>query len=142
MAKKITKKVKLQIPGGAATPAPPVGTALGPTGVNIGEFVSQFNAATQERRGEVVPVELNVYDDRTFDFVLKVSPASQLILKEIGVKSGSGKNLTQKVGTLTDEQLTHAAEAKMADLNTKDIEQAKKIIAGTARSMGVEVRLK
>ncbi len=139
MAKKITKKVKLQIQGGAATPAPPVGTALGPTGVNIGEFVKQFNDATQDRRGEVVPVELNVYDDRTFDFVLKVSPASQLILKELGKKSGSGKNLVQKVGKLSDAQLTKVAETKMPDLNTKDIEQAKKVIAGTARSMGVEV---
>ncbi len=139
MAKKITKKVKLQIQGGAATPAPPVGTALGPTGVNIGEFVKQFNDATQDRRGEVVPVELNVYDDRTFDFVLKVSPASQLILKELGKKSGSGKNLVQKVGKLSDAQLTKVAETKMPDLNTKDIEQAKKVIAGTARSMGAEV---
>ncbi len=139
MAKKITKKVKLQIQGGAATPAPPVGTALGPTGVNIGEFVKQFNDATQDRRGEVVPVELNVYDDRTFDFVLKVSPASQLILKELGKKSRSGKNLVQKVGKLSDAQLTKVAETKMPDLNTKDIEQAKKVIAGTARSMGAEV---
>jgi len=139
MAKKISKKVKLQIKGGSATPAPPVGTALGPTGVNIGEFVNQFNAATQERRGEVVPVELNVYDDRTFDFVLKVSPASRLVLKAIGKDKGSSKNLVSKAGKITQAQLEDVAKEKMPDLNTKDVEQAKKVIAGTCRSMGVEV---
>lgn len=139
MAKAITKKIKLQIPGGAATPAPPVGTALGPAGINIGEFVKQFNDATQERRGETVPVELNVYDDRTFDFVLKVSPASRLILKKIGKDKGSSKNLVSKAGKITKAQLREVAEEKMSDLNTKDVDQAAKIMAGTARSMGVEV---
>ncbi|NBD74332.1 50S ribosomal protein L11 [Patescibacteria group bacterium] len=139
MAKAITKKIKLQIPGGSATPAPPVGTALGPAGINIGEFVNQFNAATQERRGEVVPVELNVYEDRTFDFVLKVSPASRLILKKIGKDKGSSKNLVSKAGKITKAQLREVAEEKMSDLNTKDVDQAEKIMAGTARSMGVEV---
>ncbi len=139
MAKAITKKIKLQIPGGAATPAPPVGTALGPAGINIGEFVKQFNDATQERRGEIVPVELNVYDDRTFDFVLKVSPASRLILKKIGKDKGSSKNLVSKAGKITQQQLREVAEEKMSDLNTKDVDQAAKIMAGTARSMGVEV---
>ena len=139
MAKAITKKIKLQIPGGSATPAPPVGTALGPAGINIGEFVNQFNAATQERRGEVVPVELNVYEDRTFDFVLKVSPASRLILKKIGKDKGSSKNLVSKAGKITKAQLREVAEEKMSDLNTKDVDQAEKIMAGTARSMGIDV---
>jgi len=139
MAKAITKKIKLQIPGGSATPAPPVGTALGPAGINIGEFVNQFNAATQERRGEVVPVELNVYEDRTFDFILKVSPASRLILKKIGKDKGSSKNLVSKAGKITKAQLREVAEEKMSDLNTKDVDQAEKIMAGTCRSMGVEV---
>ncbi len=139
MAKQLAKKVKLQIPGGAATPAPPVGTALGPTGINIGEFVNQFNAATQERRGEIVPVELNVYEDRTFDFTLKVSPASQLILKAIGKEKGSGKNLLSKVGKITRAQLREIAEKKLPDLNTKDMDAAVRILEGTCRSMGVEV---
>ena len=139
MAKQLAKKVKLQIPGGAATPAPPVGTALGPTGINIGEFVNQFNAATQERRGEIVPVELNVYDDRTFDFTLKVSPASRLILKVIGKEKGSGKNLLSKAGKITRAQLREIAEKKLPDLNTKDLDAAVRILEGTCRSMGVEV---
>lgn len=139
MAKQVTKRIKLQIKGGSATPAPPVGTALGPTGINIGEFVNQFNAATQERRGEVVPVELNVYDDRTFDFVLKVSPASRLVLKAIGKDKGSSKNLVSKAGKITQDQLEAVAREKMPDLNTNDVEQAKKVISGTCRSMGVEV---
>lgn len=139
MAKQVTKTIKLQIKGGAATPAPPVGTALGPTGINIGEFVNQFNAATQERRGEVVPVVLNIYDDRSFDFALRVSPASRLVLKKIGKDKGSGKNLVSKAGKITQAQLEEVAQEKMPDLNTNDIEQAKKVIAGTCRSMGIDV---
>lgn len=136
----VTKKIKLQVKGGSATPAPPVGTALGPAGINIGEFVTKFNEATQDRRGEVVPVEISVYEDRTFDFILKTSPASRMILKAIGKPKGSSKNLVSKAGKLTQDQLKEIAEAKMPDLNTKDVEQAKKVIAGTARSMGVEVQ--
>ena len=112
---------------------------MGPTGINIGEFVNQFNAATQERRGEIVPVELNVYEDRTFDFTLKVSPASQLILKAIGKEKGSGKNLLSKVGKITRAQLREIAEKKLPDLNTKDMDAAVRILEGTCRSMGVEV---
>jgi len=140
MAKKIIKKLKLQIPGGAANPAPPVGPALGQAGVNIGEFVNQFNSATQEMRGDIIPVEITVYDDRSFTFVLKTSPASRLILKALGVKSGSGKNLVKKVGTLSKAQVTEIAQKKMVDLNARDLKAAEKTIMGTARSMGVEVK--
>ncbi len=139
MAKKIMRKLKLQIPGGKATPAPPVGTALGPVGINIGEFVNQFNSQTKERAGDIVPVELTVYEDRTFDFILKTSPASRLLLKKLGKPKGSGKNLVSKTGTLTMTQVKEVAEEKMPDLNTNDVEQAAKIIAGTARSMGIDV---
>ncbi|MCW9054837.1 MAG: 50S ribosomal protein L11 [Candidatus Pacebacteria bacterium] len=140
MAKKITRKIKLQIPAGKATPAPPVGTALGPVGINIGEFVNQFNEQTRELGGDIIPVELSVYDDRTFDFILKTSPASRLLLKKLGKPKGSGKNLVSKAGTLTKAQVREVAEEKMPDLNTNDIEQATKIIEGTARSMGIEVK--
>ena len=139
MAKKVTKKVKLQIPGGKATAAPPVGTALGPTGINIGEFVKQFNEASKERAGEVVPVEMSIYDDRSFDFVLKVSPASRLILKELGIEKGSGSPLVKKVGILSKEQLRAVTEEKLPDLNTNNVDEAMKIMAGTARSMGIKV---
>lgn len=140
MAKKVMRKIKLQIPGGKATPAPPVGTALGPVGINIGEFVNQFNDKTREMAGDIIPVELSVYDDRTFDFILKTSPASRLLLKMLGKPKGSGKNVTSKVGTLTQKQIEEVAEQKMADLNTNDVKQAAKIIAGTARSMGIEIQ--
>ena len=136
----VVKKIKLQIPGGAATPAPPVGTALGPAGVNIGQFVTQFNEATKDKRGTIIPVELSVYDDRSFTFVLKVSPASRLILKALGVEKGSGKAPLQKVGTLTKAQVADIAAEKMPDLNATSPEAAARIIAGTARSMGVEVK--
>lgn len=136
----IVKKIKLQVPGGKATPAPPVGTALGPAGVNIGEFVSKFNAATQDKMGEILPVEISVYDDRTFSFIVKVSPASRLILKYAGVEKGSGKVPSEKAGSITKAQLKEIAEKKMPDLNTADIAQAEKIIAGTARSMGIDVK--
>ncbi len=140
MAKKIVKKLKLQIPGGKATPAPPVGTALGPAGVNIGDFVNKFNEATRPMMGDIIPVEISVYEDRSYDFILKVSPASQLILKAIGKEKGSGKNLVSKAGIITKQQLREVAEKKMPDLNANDVEAAMKIIAGTARSMGVDVK--
>lgn len=136
---KVVKKIKLQIPGGAATPAPPVGTALGPAGVNIGQFVKEFNDRTKEMRGDIIPVDLSVMDDRTFTFVLKVSPASRLILKATGLEKGSGKVGTVKAGKMTKAQLKEVATKKMPDLNTTDQAQAEKIIAGTARSMGIDV---
>ena len=140
MAKKVTKRLKLVLPGAAATPAPPAGPALGQAGVAIGEFVKQFNDATKDMRGEVVPVLISVYEDHTFSFVLKTPPASALILKALGKEKGSGKNSTSKVGTLTKDQVRQIAEKKMPDLNANDIEAAMKIIEGSARSMGVEVK--
>ncbi|MDZ7726462.1 MAG: 50S ribosomal protein L11 [Candidatus Campbellbacteria bacterium] len=140
MAKKVEKKLKLQIQGGAANPAPPVGPALGQAGINIGQFVTQFNEATAEMRGDVVPVEISVYEDRSFDFVLKTPPASRLILKAIGQDKGSGKNVTRKVGTLSKAQVREIAEKKAPDLNAATEEAADRIIEGTARSMGVEVK--
>jgi large subunit ribosomal protein L11 len=140
MAKKITKKLKLQIPAGKATPAPPVGPALGQAGINIGEFVNQFNEKTRDKMGSIVPVEITVYEDRTFDFIMKVAPMSNLILKALGKDKGSGKTPTQKVGTLTKAQVREIAETKMPDLNANDIEAAMKIVEGTARSMGVDVK--
>lgn len=140
MAKKLVTKVKLQIPGGAATPAPPVGPALGQHGLPIGDFVAKFNAATQDRRGETVPVIINVYEDRTFDFITKTAPASDMIMKAAGIKKGSANPLTTKVGTITKAQLKEIAEKKMPDLNTQDVDSAMKIIAGTARQMGVEIK--
>ena len=135
----VVKKIKLQIPGGKATPAPPVGTALGPAGVNIGQFVTQFNDATKDKMGTVLPVELSVYDDRTFTFVVKVSPASRLILAEAKLEKGSEKP-PKRAGTLTKAQVTKIAQEKMPDLNAASLEAAERIIAGTARSMGVEVK--
>ena len=140
MAKKVVKKIKLQIPAGKATPAPPVGTALGPAGVNIGEFVAKFNERTKEMGGDIVPGEISVYEDRTFDFILKTPPASRLLLKALGLEKGSGKTPTQKAGVVTKEQLRQIAEKKMPDLNANDMEKAIKIIAGTARSMGIDVK--
>lgn len=132
--------IKLQIPAGAATPAPPVGTALGPAGVNIGEFVKQFNEQTRPMMGNVVPVLMTVYKDRTFSFIVKKPPASRLILKKLNMEKGSQKP-QNKVGKLSKQQLTEIAEEKMEDLNAGGIEQAKKIIAGTARSMGIDSEL-
>lgn len=140
MAKKLVTQIKLQIQGAAATPAPPVGPALGQHGLPIGEFVNQFNTATQDRRGEVVPVIINVFDDRSFTFITKVAPASDLIKKAAKIQKGSGKPNTEKKGVITKAQLKEIAEKKMPDLNTQDIEQAMKIIAGTARQMGVDVK--
>jgi len=140
MAKKITKRLKLVIPAGKANPAPPVGPALGQAGVNIGEFVKQFNDATKGMMGDIVPVEISVYEDRTFSFVLKTPPASSLILKALGKEKGSGKNTVSKVGSITKAQLKEIAEKKMPDLNANDIDAAMKIIAGSARSMGVDIK--
>lgn len=136
----VVKKIKLQIPGGAATPAPPVGTALGPAGVNIGQFVTQFNEATKDKRGTIIPIELSVYDDRSFTFIMKSPPASRLILKAVGLEKGSGKAKEQKVGTINKAQIAAIAEEKMQDLNATTPEAAAKIIAGTARSMGIDVK--
>lgn len=138
MAKNVERIMKLQIPAGKAAPAPPLGPSLGQAGINIGEFTQRFNAETQERMGEIVPVVVTVYDDKSFELVYKKAPASFLILKKLGIKSGSGKNTVKKVGKLNKQQITEVAEEKMEDLNANDIEAAKKIIAGTARSMGVE----
>lgn len=140
MAKQIVKQIKVQAVGGKATPAPPLGPVLGQAGINIGEFVNQFNEQTRERMGEIVPVVISVYDDRSFNFIVKTSPASRLILKKIGKDKGSGKNLVSKVGDITKAQIREIAEEKMPDLNANDIEQAMKIIEGTCKSMGVHVK--
>jgi large subunit ribosomal protein L11 len=137
---KVVKIIKLQVPAGKATPAPPIGTVLGPAGVNIGDFVNKFNEATKDRMGQIVPVDMTVYDDRTFTFVLKVSPMSRLILKAIGQEKGSGKTPLKKAGTLTRAQVREIAETKMPDLNAGSIEAAERIVEGTARSMGVDVK--
>jgi len=140
MAKKITKKLKLQIPAGKANPAPPVGPALGQAGINIGDFVNKFNTATAKLMGDIIPVEITVYEDRTYDFILKTPPATNLILKAIGVEKGSGKNAVKKAGTITKAQIKAIAEKKMPDLNANDINAAMKIIEGSCRSMGIEVK--
>ena len=137
--KPITTVIKLQIPAGKANPAPPVGPALGAAQVNIMQFCQTFNAATQDKMGDIIPVEIPVYEDRTFDILYKTPPAAQLIKKELGLQSGSGVPQRDKVGQLTQEQLTKIAEIKMPDLNANDIEAAKRIVAGTARSMGVTI---
>jgi len=140
MAKKIKTKIKLQIAGGQANPAPPVGPALGQHGLNIAEFCKQFNDKTKDKMGDIIPVEITVYEDRSYTFILKTSPASELIKKAAGIKKGSGKPLTEKIGSITEKQLEEIALAKMPDLNARDIEAAKNIIAGTARQMGVEIK--
>lgn len=140
MAKKIKTKIKLQIPGGAANPAPPVGPALGQHGLNIAEFCQRFNAATQAMAGDITPVEITVYEDRSYDFILKTPPASELIKKALGIKAGSGKSVKEKVGTINRAQLEEIAKRKMPDLNTTDLEAAIRTIAGTARQMGVDVK--
>jgi large subunit ribosomal protein L11 len=139
MAKPVTAIVKLQVPGGQATPAPPVGTALGPHGVNIMEFVKQFNAKTQGAAGTVTPVVVTIYKDRTFSFVTKTPPASVLLKKEAGIEKGSATSNREKVGKVTRDQLKKIAEIKMQDLNATDLEGAINMIAGTARSMGLTV---
>ena len=140
MAKKIKIIIKLQIVGGKATPAPPVGTALGPHGLNIADFVRQFNDATKDKMGEVTPVELTVYEDRIFSFILKTPPAAFLLRKAAGIEKGSGIPNKTKVGKVTKDQVRQIAEAKMADLNANDVAAAMRIVEGTARSMGIEVK--
>ena len=139
MAKKLVSQIKLQIKGGAANPAPPVGPALGQHGLNIQDFCTQFNNATADKKGEVVPVIINVYEDRSFDFIMKVAPASALIKKAAGLQKGSGNALKEKVGKITKAQLQEIAEKKMPDLNANDIDAAMKIIAGSARQMGITI---
>ena len=139
MAKKIQAVVKLQCPAGAANPAPPVGTALGPHGVNIMEFCKQFNARTQSQSGMVIPVLVTIYSDRTFTFVTKTPPAPNLLLKEEAIEKGSGTPNRLKVGKVTRAQVRKIAELKMVDLNASDLDSAMRMIAGTARSMGLEV---
>lgn len=139
MAKKVMAVVKLQCPAGKATPAPPVGPALGQYGINIMEFVKTYNERTASQVGTVIPVEITVFEDRTFTFQLKTPPAAELLKKAAEVKKGSGANKKERVGTVTQEQLREIAQAKMADLNANDIEAAMKTIAGTARSMGIDV---
>lgn len=139
MAKEIEGYIKLQIPAGKANPAPPVGPALGAKGVNIMQFCQAFNAATQDKGDTVIPVVITVYEDKSFDFICKTPPAAVLIKKALGIEHAAGNSITENVGTLTQAQLTEIAETKLPDLNANDVEAAKKIIAGTARSMGVKV---
>ncbi|RKS76057.1 LSU ribosomal protein L11P [Actinomadura pelletieri DSM 43383] len=138
--KKPVALVKVQLQAGAATPAPPVGTALGPHGVNIMDFCKQYNAATESQRGNVIPVEITIYEDRSFSFVTKTPPAAQLILKAAGVEKGSGEPHKTKVGSITRDQVREIATTKMPDLNANDLDAAEKIVAGTARSMGIDVK--
>jgi large subunit ribosomal protein L11 len=139
MAKKVLTLIKLQVPGGAANPAPPVGPALGQHGVNIMEFCKAFNAQTQDQNGRIIPVEITVFEDRSFTFITKTPPAAVLIKEAAGIEKGSGEPNREKVGRITQDQVRQIAETKMQDLNANDLDQASKIIAGTARSMGVEV---
>lgn len=138
--KKIVTKIKLQIAGGQANPAPPVGPALGQHGLNIQEFCTKFNETTRDKMGDILPVEITVFEDRSYTFIVKTQPAAELIKKAAKLGKGSGKPLTEKVGSITKEQLEEIAQRKMADLNAKDLESAMKIIAGTARQMGVEIK--
>lgn len=140
MAKKITKKLKLALPAGKATAAPPFGPLLGQAGINISQFMTEYNNATRERMGEIVPAEITVFEDRSFSFILKTPPASSLITKALGVEKGSGKPNTSKIGKLSKAQVREIAEKKMPDLNANDVEAAMKIIEGTARSMGVDIK--
>ena len=137
--KKVAALVKVALKAGAATPAPPVGTALGPHGVNIMDFCKQYNAATEAQRGNVIPVEITIFEDRTFSFVTKTPPAAELIKKAAGIKSGAANPLADKVGKLTRDQVKEIAETKMPDLNANDLDGAMKIVEGTARSMGVSI---
>ena len=140
MAKNVVKKIKLQIQAGKATPAPPVGTVLGPAGINLQEFCTKYNEATRDKMGDIVPVEISIYEDRTFDFVLKTPPTASLILKAAGIEKGSTKGANHIVATITKDEIRKIAEIKMPDLNAYDIESAIKIVAGTARNMGVAVK--
>mgnify|MGYP004452429999 CR=1 FL=1 len=137
MAKELTKKIKLQIPAGKATPAPPVGTVLGPAGINLQEFCTKYNEATRDKMGDILPVEISIYDDRSFDFVVKTPPAPFLLKKVAGIKSGAAKGET--VATISKDKLREIAETKMPDLNANDVEAAMRTIEGTARNMGIKV---
>lgn len=139
MAKKVTKEIKLQIPAGKATPAPPVGTVLGPAGINLQEFCTKYNDATRDKMGDVLPVVITVYEDRSFDFVIKTPPAAFLIKKYAKIKSGSAKGSKESVATLTEDQLKEIAEIKLPDLNCYTVEEAMKIVEGTAFNMGVKI---
>ena len=139
MAKEVVKKIKLQIPAGKATPAPPVGTVLGPAGINLQEFCTKFNDATKDKMGDIVPVEISLYDDRTFDFVLKTPPAAFLLMKAAKVQKGSAKGSKETVAKISKEDLRKIAETKLPDLNAYDVESAMKIVEGTAKNMGIEV---
>ncbi len=137
--KKVTTTLKLQIPAGKANPAPPVGPALGQHGINIQDFCMQFNEATKDKMGDIVPVEITVYEDRSFSFIMKTPPCAELLKKGAGVKKGAGNPLADKVGKVTKDQVKEIAEIKMPDLNAADVEAAMKIVEGTARSMGISV---
>ena len=139
MAKKLVTQIKLQIPGGAANPAPPVGPALGQHGLNIQGFCQDFNAKTQDKKGEVVPVIINVYEDRTFDFIMKKAPVAEMIRKVTGIKKGSAKPLQEKVGKISKEQIRKIAEDKMEDMNTTDVEAAMRMVEGTAKQFGLTI---
>lgn len=140
MAKKIKTIIKLQIPAGQANPAPPVGPALGQHGLNIQEFCTKFNEKTRDKMGDITPVEITVYEDRTYTFIMKTPPAAELIKKAAKIEKGSGKPLSDKVGSITEEQVREIAKIKLPDLNTNELEAAMNIIKGTARQMGVEVK--
>ena len=139
MAKEAIKKIKLQIPAGKATPAPPVGTVLGPAGINLQDFCTKYNDATRDKMGDILPVEISVYDDRSFDFVIKTPPASFLLKKYAKINKGSVKGSEEVVGTITEAQLREIAEIKLPDLNAYSVEEAMKIVAGTAKNMGIAV---
>ena len=139
MAKEVVKKVKLQIAAGKATPAPPVGTVLGPAGINLQEFCTKYNDATRDKMGDILPVEISIYDDRTFDFVIKTPPAPFLIKKAAGIQKGSTKGSKEVVGKITKAQIKEIAETKLPDLNAYTVEEAMKIVEGTARNMGIEI---
>ncbi len=140
MAKKVKTVLKLQLPAGGANPAPPVGTALGPQGINIQDFCKQFNEATKDMKGDIVPAEITIFEDRTFSFILKTPPASALLKQAAGIEKGAANPLTGKVGKVTKAQVRAIAERKLPDLNTDNLEAAEKIIMGTAKNMGIEVR--
>ena len=140
MAKEVVKKIKLQIQAGKATPAPPVGTVLGPAGVNLQEFCTKYNDATRDRMGDVLPVEISIYDDRSFDFVIKTPPTAFLLKKAAKVDKGAVKGKNETVGTITKAQLQEIAETKLPDLNAYTVEEAMKTIAGTAKNMGIEIK--
>lgn len=139
MAKKVKTVLKLQMPAGGATPAPPVGTVLGPQGINLQEFCKQFNDATKDMKGDVVPAQITIFEDRSFKFVLKTPPAADLLKRAAGIEKGSGNPLTTKVGKVTKADIRKIAEKKLPDLNTDDIDAAERIVRGTARNMGIEV---